>query len=605
MSTATRLSVVHPGGENDFGSVSRQPIQSISTVKPVLTFRKTIYQSFLVLVIATGQAQAQTRTGSSRTTSAKSTSGQSGVRSSERVARATWQPTRDNTGQAAKPKAHALVDAPLEAASNKRTVQSNIRQVGHNSGAGIPVPPSDSVSIIDPPVYLDGDLDGQVMMPPMHDGAYYEGDSSCDAMGGSCGCGDVLCSGGCDSMGSCGGSCSSGNCGSAGCSTCGELIGGNAWRPCVTLCLPQDGWFSAEYLMWFQDGMDLPPLVTTSPTGTNVNQAGVLGAPGTRTLFGGNDVLTDSFDGFRINAGVWLDKCHTWGLGGDYFRIGQESESLSRTSSGAQILARPFFNINPTTGAAREDAELVAFPGVIAGTVTAEATSELFGAGIHVRYLRCCDEGCSSGFFCGCPGHYCTRQETMVGYRYLELQEGVRVNENLRGINPVGTFNITDTFETQNQFNGIDLGWKYRRTRGYWSVDTLLRMGIGVTNQTVRINGTTTSTSGTAAPVTSVGGLLAQRTNIGTYEQDEFSVVPEFNINLGYQLTDHLRATVGYTFLYWSNVVRPGDQISRDINPSLLPPESNPFTGAERPTFDFDTTDYWAQGISFGGEYRW
>jgi hypothetical protein len=146
----------------------------------------------------------------------------------------------------------------------------------------------------------------------------------------------------------------------------------------------------------------------------------------------------------------------------------------------------------------------------------------------------------------------------------------------------------------------------YRRTRGFWTFDTLLRLGVGNTRQTVTINGQTTVSDPNDPPAqTLTGGLLAQTSNIGTYRQNEFTVVPEFNMNVGYQLTDHLRLKLGYTAIYWSNVVRAGDQISRDLNPNLLPPPADPFSGALRPAFAFDTTDYWVQGINFGGEYRW
>ena len=60
---------------------------------------------------------------------------------------------------------------------------------------------------------------------------------------------------GCDTIG-CEGGC--------GASCCGEYCGGNAWRPCLTLCMPQDGWASFEFLGWWQDGMQVPALVTTS-----------------------------------------------------------------------------------------------------------------------------------------------------------------------------------------------------------------------------------------------------------------------------------------------------------------------------------------------------
>jgi hypothetical protein len=363
---------------------------------------------------------------------------------------------------------------------------------------------------------------------------------------------------------------------------------------------------SLEYLGWWQDGMNLPPLVTTS-VDQNVpqNQAGVLTSSSTRVLFGGNDVLDDAFDGVRLRFGVWLDRCHNWGVGAEYFQIGRESEGFSGTSTGDPVLARPFFN----TQTGLDDAELVAFPDLVSGTVGVLAESELTGAGFHVKYLTCCDEGCSKWLFCGCPEHYCSRSETMFGWRYLQLDESVLITENLVSTLPgePGTFDILDRFQTRNQFNGFDMGWLYRSTRGYWTFDTLLRMAIGNTRQTVTINGQTKVNDPNSTPQvqTYSGGLLTQTSNIGTYRQDEFTVVPEFNANVGYQLTDHLRATLGYTFIYMSNVVRPGEHISLDLNPDLLPPPADPFTGVLRPGFAFDTTDYWVQGISFGGEYRW
>ncbi len=358
--------------------------------------------------------------------------------------------------------------------------------------------------------------------------------------------------------------------------------------------------------------MSLPPLVTTS-TNPNVAQAdaGVLGVATTRTLFGGNEVLTDSFSGGRVRGGLWLDKCHTVALGGEYFQIGQESESFFQNSNGNPVLARPFFNVNPTTGSPREDSELVAFSGPgnvrLSGSVSAIAESELLGAGMHMRFLRACNQGCNSWGFFGCPGPFCSRTEAMIGYRHLQLKEGVAIQEALTGINPVGNFLINDSFRTRNQFNGIDLGWMYRQTRGYWTLDGSLRLGVGTTHQTVAINGNTTITADPNNPgsTTLPGGLLTQASNIGVYKRDEFSVVPELNVNLGYQLSDNWRVFGGYTFLYWSNVVRPGEHIDRDLNPNQLPPAEDPLTGPLRPRFAFNSVDYWAQGINLGLEYRW
>ena len=45
-------------------------------------------------------------------------------------------------------------------------------------------------------------------------------------------------------------------------------------------------WAEIDYLAWTVKGDHPPPLVTASPDGTPLAQAGVLGAPGTTVLFG-------------------------------------------------------------------------------------------------------------------------------------------------------------------------------------------------------------------------------------------------------------------------------------------------------------------------------
>ncbi len=194
----------------------------------------------------------------------------------------------------------------------------------------------------------------------------------------------------------------------------------------------------------------------------------------------------------------------------------------------------------------------------------------------------------------------------MIGWRYLKLDESLQVTEDLISLsttNP-GRFDILDRFETTNEFNGFDFGWQCRRSRGRWFCDGLFRMAVGMTQQTVRINGQTAIEPAGSSPQLSDGGLLAQTSNIGTYSRDQFSIVPEINANLGYQFCDCLGIFLGYTGVYWSNVVRPGDQISRDVNPNLLPPPVDPLTGSQRPQFVFRETSFYAQGFNFGLDCR-
>jgi hypothetical protein len=70
---------------------------------------------------------------------------------------------------------------------------------------------------------------------------------------------------------------------------------------------------------------------------------------------------------------------------------------------------------------------------------------------------------------------------------------------------------------------------------------------------------------------------------------------------LKYDLTPCLQASVGYNFLYWSKVMRGGEQIDTDVNLTQQPP--GPTTGDLRPRYLAITNDFWAQGLTAGLEW--
>jgi hypothetical protein len=352
-------------------------------------------------------------------------------------------------------------------------------------------------------------------------------------------------------------------------------------------------WVSAEYLLWWIKDSRLPPLITA---GTPAS-AGVLGVPGTTTIFGDSEFRHEDFSGGRFNAGFWLDCEHLCGLEGGFFFLGSRSDNFCVAGSGAPgspVIARPVFDVL----ANRENAELVAFPGQLAGTVCVTSNSRLWGANIDVIHNLCC----------GC----CYRVDLIAGFRYLELDEGLTITENLTilpGVPAIGgsTFFVEDDFGAHNRFYGGEVGARgeYRWNKVF--ADVLGKVALGSTHEVVDINGTTVITPPGGPASTFHGGLLAQPSNIGHFHRDQFAVVPEVGINVGYQVTNHFRAFVGYTFLYWSNVVRPEDQIDRAVNLSQLPSSAGPGTlvGPARPAPLFRDTDFWAQGISFGLEFRY
>jgi hypothetical protein len=94
---------------------------------------------------------------------------------------------------------------------------------------------------------------------------------------------------------------------------------------------------------------------------------------------------------------------------------------------------------------------------------------------------------------------------------------------------------------------------------------------------------------------------------MGHFHRDEFAVLPEIGVKLGYRLTDAILLTAGYSFLYWSEVARPGDQVDLALNPSQLPTSSGGGTlmGAARPAATLHSTDFWAHGLNVGIELRY
>jgi hypothetical protein len=342
-------------------------------------------------------------------------------------------------------------------------------------------------------------------------------------------------------------------------------------------------------------GAPLPPLVTTSPSGTPQNQAGVIGTPGAQVLFGGSLSDGAARSGGRFTLGAWLDAGQTLGVEASYFGLEAKTNRFVASSTGNPILARPF--TNALTGAA--DSQLVAFPGVVSGTVAASSTSSLFESVDVLGRLNLC-----------CCCNY--RVDMLAGYRFLHFQDQLGVDEALvTGMNPAsniapGTMiHVADRFHTGNEFNGFDLGVAGEVRRGCWVLSGVAKVALGQNHETVDINGQTVTSVPTAPPpFSSSGGFLALGSNIGHYGRERISFVPEVDLKLSYQLRPGVRLSAGYTFLYWDQVVRAGNQIDTVINPNLLPPPISPLVGPARPAPRFEGSTLWVQGISLGLELR-
>jgi hypothetical protein len=99
-------------------------------------------------------------------------------------------------------------------------------------------------------------------------------------------------------------------------------------------------------------------------------------------------------------------------------------------------------------------------------------------------------------------------------------------------------------------------------------------------------------------------GLYALQSNSGRQERDKLAFIPEVGLNVGLQVTRHVKLSAGYSLLWVSTVARAGEQIDPVVNVSQFPLRSGigPLVGPARPAFPFAGTDFWAQGLTLGLE---
>lgn len=357
--------------------------------------------------------------------------------------------------------------------------------------------------------------------------------------------------------------------------------------------------FSIEYLLWaIQDGPLGQPLVTTSPTGSS----GILFNPGTVVLSGGQGIDYEAFSGINFTVSRWLNSDQTFGIEGSIFILEESSAIFFANSDvgGNPLLARPI--VNAVTG--DETSILISAPDRFAGGVTVTGTSQLWGA----------EANCLVGLL----KEGTTGIDLLVGYRYLGMDEDLDIRSQSQvlpgGVSAFGgapvlapnALAIRDTFSTVNHFNGIQIGARGTLARGPLRFDVTGKCAFGAVSQEVRIAGFTTLVTPAGVAGTLPGGVLALPTNIGTRWNTDFSVVPEGQVRLAYQVTPRLTASLAYTIIYWDNVVRPGDQVARRVNLLQVPSSLGfgPLTGPRQPAPAFNETRFWAQGINFGLGFR-
>lgn len=354
-------------------------------------------------------------------------------------------------------------------------------------------------------------------------------------------------------------------------------------------------WGSDEILFWWAKGHPVPALVTGGRDGPPA-----LGRPGTTVLLGNRPIETPDAAGYRLTHGFSLDRGDRVGFEGTYFFLGSRTVSdfaTNVTNPRFPYIGLPF--VNAQTGL--EDVLTLARPGQSDALAHLYTTTRVQGAEANLI-----------GNLVARPG---VKVNAIAGYRFLQVNEGLRVETRWMQYPTAEsgffrTLGMTaDQFDGRNEFHGGQLGLSGDFHRGPFYVEVVGKVAFGTNFQVVNISGEThLITAANPAPVfrSYFGGVYSQPTNLGRVTQTVFAVVPEGTLKVGLKTGERGRFYVGYNFLYMNTAVRPGDQIDRTVNPSLISSlnPGGPLLGPDRPRLAVSTTDFWVQGLVIGFEHR-
>lgn len=343
-------------------------------------------------------------------------------------------------------------------------------------------------------------------------------------------------------------------------------------------------WVEADYLYWkINDSPEPVPLVIQQP---------VSGGPST-TILGGSKINTDWRSGGKFGLGYWFDDCLTWGGEVNYFFLGEKSRNFEVASdaNGAPRLRIPYFNVQ--TGL--EDSSPLATPGLYRGSAALKLKNSMQGAELNlVKTIPVCD--CHTKF------------GLLAGFRYWNFDEHLQFIGNSPVITPVTIYNYYDKFHVENNFYGGQIGASFDYNYCSFFLNVKGKVAFGALCQETVIDGFFETSEFTGLVETFNSGFFAEPTNIGKHKKTRFSVLPELNVNIGYDVTDNFRLQVGYSVLYVSDVLFAGKQIDRNINPSQSAnidfTDTPVLVGEPSPNAKMRTDSLWAQGLNVGFEFK-
>jgi len=350
--------------------------------------------------------------------------------------------------------------------------------------------------------------------------------------------------------------------------------------PCAPYCTP-GFWADVDFLLWWRDDRQFPALVTTHPN------AGAL--PGATVLFGNGPIDEQARPGGRLEFGLWVDNCQCYGLGGHFLGLSDAQVRFAVVDSPDLLFfARPYRDVAVVPPL--QTSFPIANDPLTTGRLDINAGSELLASDFFVRWLLCQGER--------------RRVDLLFGYQFARVDEDLTINT-LTQTQPTGlpSVAVTDIFQARNEFHGGHFGLQGEYRYGGWGLELLAKFAFGNMRERVSINGSQVATDVGGGTANRTWGFLAHpTTNGGDHIQDDFAFMEDVGIKLAYYPLDRVKLSIGYSLMYWSSVVRPGDHIDLDIDGRLL--TGAPPADATSPAFTFNPSSFFVHGLNLGIEYQ-
>jgi hypothetical protein len=346
-------------------------------------------------------------------------------------------------------------------------------------------------------------------------------------------------------------------------------------------------WASAEYLLWWVRKTSVPALVGSVSAADVATHGSDLPPESITTVFGGEDIRYHGTSGVRLTVGGWLNDQGYLGVEASGFVLERRSHSFDVNSTPGTVVG-PLFN---DVTAARITIITPVDPTLASEHAGLSTSERIWGTEANARYNLC--------YFARSP------LDLLVGFRYIRVADDLDVNSTTTFVGS-GTRTYDDHFGTRDQFYGTQVGLSFDCRGERWNFTAVGKIALGAVREEANIDGSTTEVVFGGSTTTFPGGVLTGPGNMGHFTDTQFCAVPEVTLNLSYQVTQYLRAFVGYNLIYLSQVHRTGEAIDSDVNPSNIRGliVQNPTTVVQ-PVHSFPDADLTIQGLNFGLDFRY